>query len=343
VYSPALTDFTIMVEDTSYMFLTGPGIIKAVTGEDVTAEDLGGSWVHNARSGVSQFSAESDPAALSLVKLLLGYLPQNNTEDPPALAPYDDPYRQELSLDTFMPAEDTSPYDMRDILNLVVDSGSLLENHELYAPNAITAFARLDGNAVGIVANQPAVLSGALDLDSSDKISRFITICDMFNIPLVTFVDCPGYLPGVEQEYAGVIRHGAKIIYAYAQATVPKLSVITRKAIGGSYVAMSSKQMGNDIAFAWPSAQIAVMGAEGAAKLLFGKAIAASEDPAKAEAEFIADYKERLFNPYQAADVGQVDEVITPSETRLRLIRALEVLRTKVHTNIPKKHGLFPV
>jgi acetyl-CoA/propionyl-CoA carboxylase carboxyl transferase subunit len=343
VYSPALTDFTIMVEDTSYMFLTGPGIIKAVTGEDVTAEDLGGSWVHNARSGVSQFSAESDPAALSLVKLLLGYLPQNNTEDPPALAPYDDPFRQELSLDTFMPAEDTSPYDMRDILNLVVDSGSLLENHELYAPNAITAFARLDGNAVGIVANQPAVLSGALDLDSSDKISRFITICDMFNIPLVTFVDCPGYLPGVEQEYAGVIRHGAKIIYAYAQATVPKLSVITRKAIGGSYVAMSSKQMGNDIAFAWPSAQIAVMGAEGAAKLLFGKAIAASEDPAKAEAEFIADYKERLFNPYQAADVGQVDEVITPSETRLRLIRALEVLRTKVHTNIPKKHGLFPV
>jgi acetyl-CoA/propionyl-CoA carboxylase carboxyl transferase subunit len=343
VYSPALTDFTIMVEETSYMFLTGPAIIKAVTGEDVTAEDLGGSWVHNARSGVSQFSAESDTAALSLAKLLLGYLPQNNTEDPPALAPYDDPYRQELSLDTFMPAEDTSPYDMRDILNLVVDSGSLLENHEQYAPNAITAFARLDGNAVGIVANQPAVLSGALDLDSSDKISRFVRICDMFNIPVVTFVDCPGYLPGVEQEYAGVIRHGAKIIYGYAQATVPKLSVITRKAIGGSYVAMSSKQMGNDIAFAWPSAQIAVMGAEGAAKLLYGKAIAAADDPAKAEAEFIADYKERLFNPYQAADVGQVDEVIAPSETRLRLIRALEVLRTKVRTNLPKKHGLFPV
>lgn len=343
VYSPALTDFTIMVEHTSNMFLTGPNIIKAVTGEDVTAEDLGGSWVHNARSGVSQFSAESDVTALSLVKTLLSYLPQNFTEDPPSLAPYDDPARLEPSLDTFMPEEDNLPYDMRDILDLVVDSGSLLENHEQYAQNAITAFARLNGQAVGIVANQPAVLSGSLDLDSSDKISRFIRICDMFNIPLVTFVDCPGYLPGVDQEYNGVIRHGAKIIYAYAQATVPKLSVITRKAIGGSYVAMSSKQMGNDIAFAWPSAQIAVMGAEGAARLVHGKAIAAAADPKQAEAAFIADYKERLFNPYQAADVGQVDEVIEPSETRLRLIRALEVLRTKVHTNIPKKHGLFPV
>jgi len=343
VYSPALTDFTIMVEGTSNMFLTGPSIIKAVTGEEVTAEDLGGSWVHNARSGVAQFAAGSDAAALGLVKVLLGYLPQNNTEDPPALAPYDDPYRQELSLDTFMPVEDTMPYDMRDILNLIVDAGSLLENHEQFAPNAITAFGRLDGRAVGIVANQPAVLSGALDLDSSDKVSRFVSICDMFNIPVVTFVDCPGYLPGVDQEYQGVIRHGAKVIYAYAQATVPKLSVITRKAIGGSYVALSSKQMGNDIAFAWPTAQIAVMGAEGAARLLHRKEIAAAEDPEKAEAEFIADYKERLFNPYQAADVGQIDEVIEPSETRLRLIRALEVLRTKVHTNIPKKHGLFPV
>lgn len=343
VYSPALTDFTIMVERTSNMFLTGPAIIKAVTGEEVSAEDLGGSWVHNARSGVSQFSADSDVAALGLVKVLLGYLPQNNTEDPPALAPYDDPYRQEQSLDTFMPVEDTMPYDMRDILNLVVDAGSLLENHEQYAANAITAFARLDGHAVGIVANQPAVLSGALDLDSSDKISRFVRICDMYNIPVVTFVDCPGYLPGVDQEYAGVIRHGAKVIYAYAQASVPKLSVITRKAIGGSYVAMSSKQMGNDIAFAWPTAQIAVMGAEGAARLLHRKEIASAEDPAKVEADFIADYKDQLFNPYKAADVGQVDEVIEPSETRLRLIRALEVLRTKVHTNIPKKHGLFPV
>ena len=343
VYSPALTDFTIMVEHTSNMFLTGPGIIKAVTGEEVTAEDLGGAWVHNARSGVSQFSAETDQAAIGLAKLLLGYLPQNNTEDPPALTPYDDPARMDESLNTIMPTDDTLPYDMRDILELVFDAGSILENHEQFAPNAITAFARLDGNSVGVVANQPAVLSGSLDLDSSDKIARFVRICDMFNIPLVTFVDCPGYLHGVDQEHNGVIRHGAKIIYAFAQATVPKLSVITRKAIGGSYVAMSSKQMGNDIAFAWPSAQIAVMGAEGAARLLHSKAIAAAEDPAKAEDEFIREYKERLFNPYHAADVGQIDEVIEPRETRLRLIRALEVLRTKVHTNVPKKHGLFPV
>ncbi len=343
VYSPALTDFTIMVENTSNMFLTGPAIIKAVTGEEVTAEDLGGAWVHNARSGVSQFSADSDQAALGLVKLLLSYLPQNNTEDAPALTPYDDPGRMEEALNEIMPEQDNVPYDMLDILELVVDRGSLLQNHEQYAPNAITAFARFDGRSVGIVANQPAVLSGSLDLDSSDKISRFIRICDMFNIPLVTFVDCPGYLPGVDQEYNGVIRHGAKIIYAYAQATVPKLSVITRKAIGGSYVAMSSKQMGNDIAFAWPSAQIAVMGAEGAAKLLHSKALKEAADPVTAEREFIADYKERLFNPYHAADVGQIDEVIEPRETRLRLIRALEVLRTKVQTNVPKKHGLFPV
>ncbi|MEA5054214.1 MAG: acyl-CoA carboxylase subunit beta, partial [Propionicimonas sp.] len=343
VYSPALTDFTIMVDRTSNMFLTGPGIIKAVTGEEVTAEELGGSWVHNTRSGVSQFSADSDQAALSLVKLLLGYLPQNNTEDPPALTPYDDPARLAEELNTIMPQEDDVPYDMRHVLELVVDQGSLLESHEHYAANAITAFARLDGQSVGIVANQPAVLSGALDLDSSDKISRFVRICDMFNIPLVTFVDCPGYLPGVDQEYNGVIRHGAKIIYAYAQATVPKLSVITRKAIGGSYVAMSSKQMGNDIAFAWPTAQIAVMGPEGAARLLHGKEIAAADDPQAAEQEFIASYREQLFNPYHAADVGQVDEVIEPRETRLRLIRSLEVLRTKVQPVIAKKHGLFPV
>ena len=343
VYSPALTDFTIMVERTSNMFLTGPGIIKAVTGEEVTAEQLGGSWVHNARSGVSQFSVDNDEAALGLVKLLLGYLPQNNTEDPPALTPYDDPERMDETLNAIIPGEDNVPYDMRQVLELVFDRGSLLENHEHYATNAITAFARLDGQSVGVVANQPSAMSGALDLDSSDKIARFVRICDMFGIPVVTFVDCPGYLPGVDQEYNGVIRHGAKIIYAYAQASVPKLSVITRKAIGGSYVAMSSKQMGNDIAFAWPTAQIAVMGAEGAATLLHGKAIAAADDPAAAEREFVAAYKEQLFNPYHAADTGQVDEVIEPRETRPRLIRALEVLRTKVQPRVAKKHGLFPV
>ena len=342
VYSPALTDFTIMVEHTSNMFLTGPGIIKAVTGEDVTAENLGGAWVHNTRSGVSQFSVENDHDAIGLAKQLLGYLPQNNTEDPPALTPHDDPARMDEALNKIIPEHDNVPYDIRDVLELVFDTGGLLENHRDYAPNAVTAFARLDGQSVGVVANQPIVRSGALDLDSSDKIARFVSICDMFNIPVVTFVDCPGYLPGVDQEYNGVIRHGAKIIYAYASATVPKLSVITRKAIGGSYVAMSSRQMGNDIAFAWPTAQIAVMGAEGAAKLLHGKAIAAADDPETAEQEFIANYREQLFNPYHAANVGQIDEVIEPRETRPRLIRALEVMRTKVRTNLPKKHGLFP-
>ena len=343
VYSPALTDFTIMVEQTSNMFLTGPGIIKAVTGEDVTAEDLGGSWVHMQRSGVAQFATASDQAALGLVKLLLGYLPQNNLEDPPALTPYDSSERLDDVLNEIMPEQDDYAYDVRDVLRVIFDRDSLLENHEAYARNAVTAFARLNGQSVGIVANQPAVMSGALDLDSSDKIARFVRICDAFNIPLVTFVDCPGYLPGVDQEYNGVIRHGAKIIYAYSQASVPKLSVITRKAIGGSYVAMSSKQMGNDIAFAWPTAQIAVMGAEGAAQLLHGKAIAAAKDPAKVEQEFIDDYRQHLLNPYVAVDLGQVDEVIEPRETRLRLIQALEVLRTKVQPTIAKKHGLFPV
>jgi acetyl-CoA/propionyl-CoA carboxylase carboxyl transferase subunit len=232
---------------------------------------------------------------------------------------------------------------MRRLLDLVVDRDSILEVSEAYARNAITAFGRLDGHSVGLVANQPLQLSGALDIDSSDKIARFVRLCDAYNLPVITFVDCPGYLPGVDQEYSGVIRHGAKVIYAYAQATVPKLSVVTRKAIGGSYVAMSSKQMGNDIAFAWPTAQIAVMGAEGASRLLNRRALAEAADPAAAQAAFIAGYKEKFFNPYHAADVGQIDEVIEPRETRIRLIRALEVLRTKVQTSIAKKHGLFPV
>ena len=343
VYSPALTDFTIMVDHTSNMFLTGPEIIKAVTAEDVTAEDLGGAWVHNTRSGVAHFTAANEQAALQLTKLLLSYLPQNNQEDPAPLTPYDSPDRMEDELNGIIPVDDTTAYDMRRVLELIFDPGSILEVHEQYATNALVAFARLDGQSVGIVANQPAVMSGCLDIDSSDKISRFIRICDMFNVPLITFVDCPGFLPGVAQEYNGVIRHGAKIIYSYSQATVPKLSIVTRKAIGGSYVAMSSKQMGNDIAFAWPTAQIAVMGPEGAARLLNRRAIAEAEDPKAAEAAFVAEYRETFFNPYRAADEGQIDEVIEPRETRPRLIRALEVLRTKVQTNIPKKHGLFPV
>jgi acetyl-CoA/propionyl-CoA carboxylase carboxyl transferase subunit len=343
VYSPALTDFVVMVAGTSNMFLTGPEIIRSVTGEDVSTEDLGGAWLHTSRSGVAHFEVETDQAALSLAKLLLSYLPQNNAEDAPRLAAYDDTFRVEDELNRIVPEDDDLPYDMRRLLDLVVDRDSILEVSEAYARNAITAFGQLDGHSVGLVANQPLQLSGALDIDSSDKIARFVRLCDAYNLPVITFVDCPGYLPGVDQEYSGVIRHGAKVIYAYAQATVPKLSVVTRKAIGGSYVAMSSKQMGNDIAFAWPTAQIAVMGAEGASRLLNRRALAEAADPVAAQAAFIAEYKEKFFNPYHAADVGQIDEVIEPRETRIRLIRALEVLRTKVQTSIAKKHGLFPV
>ena len=343
VYSPALTDITIMVDQTSHMFLTGPGIIKTVTGEDVTTEELGGAYIHNVTSGVAQLIADDEQHALSLTKALLGYLPQNNAEDPPQLEPYDPADRMDEALNAIVPEDDRMAYDMRHVLDLVFDRASLFELHRDFAPNALVGFARLDGGSVGFVANQPLALSGCLDIDASDKIARHITLCDQFNIPLVTFVDCPGYLPGVEQEHHGVIRHGAKIIYAYCQATVPKISIVTRKAMGGSYVALSSRQMNNDVAYAWPSAQIAVMGAEGAARLLHHRAISAADDPAAEEARFIAEYKEKFFTPYQAADVGQIDEVIEPRETRTRLIRALEVLRTKVSQDVPKKHGLFPV
>ncbi len=343
VYSPALTDITIMVDQTSNMFLTGPDIIRTVTGEEVSAEDLGGAYVHNVTSGVAQLIADDEQHALSLTKALLGYLPQNNAEDPPQLEPYDPTDRMDEALNTVVPQDDRTAYDMRQVLEHVFDHGSVFELHRDFAPNALAGFARLDGASVGFIANQPLALSGCLDIDASDKIARHITLCDQFNIPVITFVDCPGYLPGVEQEHRGVIRHGAKIIYAYCQATVPKISIVTRKAMGGSYVALSSRQMNNDVAYAWPSAQIAVMGAEGAARLLHRRAIDAADDPAAEEARFIAEYKEKFFNPYQAADVGQIDEVIEPRETRTRLIRALEVLRTKVSHSVPKKHGLFPV
>jgi len=343
VYSPALTDVTIMVDQTSNMFLTGPDIIRTVTGEDVSAEELGGAMIHNSMSGVAQLIADNEQHALGLTKTLLSYLPQNNTEDAPSLQPYDPADRMDETLNTIVPNDDRMAYDMRDVLARIFDRDSIFELHRDWAANALVGFARLDGMSVGYIANQPLVMSGCLDINSSDKISRHITLCDQFNIPLITFVDCPGYLPGVEQEYNGVIRHGAKIIYAYCQATVPKISLVTRKAYGGSYVALSSKQMNNDVAFAWPSAQIAVMGAEGAARLLNRRAIEAAADPKAEEARFIAEYKEKFFNPYQAADVGQIDEVIEPRETRPRLIRALEVLRTKLSVSIPKKHWLFPV
>jgi acetyl-CoA carboxylase carboxyltransferase component len=342
VYSPALTDFVVMARGTSSMFLTGPDVVEAVTGEQVTIEELGGPDVHEARSGVAHLVADSERQALELVKLLLGYLPQNNNEDPPQIAPYDPPDRADEALNSVVPDDETETYDVREVLDRVFDTESFLEIQPAYAPNAVTGFARLDGFAVGIVANQPSVMAGVLDIDSSDKIARFIRICDVYNIPIVTFVDCPGFLPGVDQEYGGVIRHGAKIIYAYCEATVPKISIVTRKAMGGAYVAMSSRQMRTDVAFAWPGAQIAVMGADAAVRILYRREIRDADDPVAEERKHTERYRAAFYNPYRAADVGQIDEVIEPRETRQRLVRALELLRTKVQQNPPKKHGLFP-
>jgi acetyl-CoA carboxylase carboxyltransferase component len=341
VYSPALTDFVIMIDD-SFMFLTGPDVIKAVTGEDVTALTLGGAGVHTTRSGVAHLAAPTEVAGLTLAKLLLSYLPQNNNEDPPQVTPDDPTNRMDEALNSLIPRDENEPYDVRDALAMVFDRDSFLEIQPHFAANAVVGFTRLDGYSVGVVANQPAFMSGALNIDASDKIARFIRICDAYNIPIVTFIDCPGFLPGTDQEYGGVIRHGAKIIYAYCESTVPKISVVTRKAMGGAYVAMSSKQMRTDLAFAWPTAQIAVMGAEPAVRVLYRDEVSGAADPAARERELIADYRERFFNPYRAADVGQIDEVIEPRETRPRLARALEVLRTKVQQNPPKKHGLSP-
>jgi acetyl-CoA carboxylase carboxyltransferase component len=343
VYSPALTDFVIMTERNSFMFITGPEVIKAVTGEQVTADDLGGPVVHNSRSGVAHLMAESEPRAIELVKLLLSYLPQNNTEEPPQVRPHDLPDRMDERLNTIVPAAENEPYDMREVIEAVFDRDSFLEIHPYFARNVLVGFARLDGYCAGIVANQPSHLAGALDIDSSDKIARFVSTCDAFNIPIVTFVDTPGYLPGVDQEHYGIIRHGSKIIYAFCQATVPKITIVTRKAIGGAYVAMCSKQMRSDLAFAWPTAQIAVMGATGAVRVLRRKELSGTEDAAGREKEFVAEYHDRFMNPYMAADTGQIDEVIEPRETRPRLVRALEVLRTKVQQNPPKKHGIIPM
>ena len=341
VYSPALTDFVIMAGG-SYMFLTGPDVIKAVTGEDVTAQTLGGAEVHTSRSGVAHLDTADESSAIEMAKRLLGYLPQNNNEDPPQIQPYDPRDRMDESLNTLIPRREDEPYDMRDVIGSVFDRESFLEIHPNFAPNAVVGFARLDGYSVGVVANQPAYMSGALNIDASDKIARFIRTCDAYNIPLVTLVDTPGFLPGIDQEYGGVIRHGAKIIYAYCESTIPKISVVTRKAMGGAYVAMGSKQMRNDLAFAWPTAQIAVMGAEPAVRVLYRDEVKSAADPAAKERELLAYFREKFFNPYRAADVGQIDEVIEPRETRPRLIRALEILRTKVQQNPPKKHGLFP-
>lgn len=343
VYSPGLTDFIIMTEGISHMFITGPEVIKAVTGEEVDFETLGGAQTHAAVSGVAHLVAADEEEALALVRTLLSYLPSNNVESPPRLAPTDDPARADAALDDLVPSQGNLPYDMHQAIAGIVDLGSFFEIHARFAPNAIVGFARLNGEVVGIVANQPAHLAGVLDIDASDKISRFVRFCDAFNIPIVTLVDCPGFMPGAEQERGGIIRHGAKIVYAYSEATVPKICVVTRKAYGGAYIVMSSKYIRTDMVYAWPTAEIAVMGAEGAVNILYRKQLAQAGDAEEARARFIAEFQQRFGSPYAAAASGHVDQVILPSETRARLIAALDFLRDKQASPLPKKHGLMPV
>ena len=343
VYSPAITDFNIMVKDTSYMFITGPDVIKTVTHEDVTKEELGGALTHNRVSGVAHFAAEGDEHALSLVRELLSFIPSNNMDDPPRLNVSDSPERVDEALNSIVPEASNLPYDIRDCIHSVVDDRYFFEVHQLYAPNIVVGFARLAGRPVGIVANQPAYLAGVLDIDASVKAARFVRFCDCFNIPLITFEDVPGFLPGVAQEHGGIIRHGAKLLYAFAEATVPKITVITRKAYGGAYCVMASKHIRADINFAWPTAEIAVMGAEGAVGVLYRREISEAEDQDAARRARVSEFEEKFANPYIAAERGFIDEVIEPAETRPKLIRALEILENKRDTNPPKKHGNIPL
>jgi len=343
VYSPAITDFTVMVEGTSYMFVTGPAVVRAVTHEDVDAERLGGATTHTTRSGVAHFAAHDEATALDLTRRLLGHLPQNNLGDPPRRATQDSRDRRDTALDTIVPDDPQKPYDMHRVISAVVDDAEFLEVQPGWAQNIIVGFGRLDGRTVGIVAQQPAVLAGALDIDASNKAARFVRTCDCFNVPLVTFVDVPGFLPGVGQEHGGIIRHGAKLLFAYCEATVPKVTVITRKAYGGAYDVMSSKHVRADMNFAWPTAEIAVMGAEGAVNVIFKDRIEAAADAAAERERLVADYEEQFANPYIAASRGYVDDVIRPSETRPRLIAALEMLADKRDTNPRKKHGNIPL
>jgi propionyl-CoA carboxylase beta chain len=342
VYSPAITDFVFMVEATSHMFITGPDVIKTVTHEQVTKEELGGAAAH-VRSGVAHRAFADEPACLEGLRTLLGFLPQNNREDPPRLPTRDRADRADAELDALVPTEPNKPYDMHTILSRVVDDGAMFEIQPEHARNIICAFARLDGRPVGLVANQPAHLAGCLDIDASVKAARFVRFCDCFNIPLVTFVDVPGFLPGTAQEWGGIIRHGAKLLYAFAEATVPKLTVITRKAYGGAYDVMSSKHIRGDLSFAYPSAEIAVMGPEAAVGIVFRAELAAASDPAAARAAYLAEYKEKFANPYVAASLGYVDEVIRPRDTRAKLCRALAALGNKRDVNPPKKHGNIPL
>jgi acetyl-CoA carboxylase carboxyltransferase component len=343
VYSPAITDFTFMVKDTAHMFITGPDVIKTVTGEDVTMEELGGAMTHHTKSGVASFVGEDDEDVLMRVRYLLSFLPSNNLEDPPAYASTDDPERTDKGLADLMPDSSKDVYDMHEVIRYVVDDGEFLEVFPLWADNVVTGFARLDGRSIGVVANQPKRLAGTLDIDAAEKASRFVRFCDAFNIPLLTFVDVPGFLPGTQQEYHGIIRHGAKLLYAFAEATVPRMTVITRKAYGGAYLVMNSKHLRSDVSFAWPTAEIAVMGAEGAVNIVFRKEIEKAADPEAKRQQLIREYREKFSTPYSAAERGFIDDVIDPAETRPRLIKALRMLSTKRESVPARKHGNIPL
>jgi acetyl-CoA carboxylase carboxyltransferase component len=343
VYSPALTDFIVMVRNSSYMFVTGPEVVKTVTHEEVSFEELGGASVHSEVSGVCHLAVDSEADALYVIRKLLAYMPQNNMEDAPFVPNGDDPLRMEEALDSLVPDDPGKPYDIKDVIRLIVDEGAFFEIHETYAANIVVGFARLGGHSIGIIANQPAVLAGVLDINSSEKAARFVRFCDAFNIPIVTFVDVPGFLPGTGQEHGGIIRSGAKLLYAYCEATVPKLTVVTRKAYGGAYDVMSSKHIRGDVNLAWPSAQIAVMGPDGAVNIIFRKELAQAEDPVQRKAELVAEYRKKFANPYIAASRGYIDDIIEPRETRPRLINALEMLSNKRDSNPPRKHGCIPL
>jgi propionyl-CoA carboxylase beta chain len=343
VYSPAITDFNVMVKHTSYMFITGPEVIRAVTHEEVSKEELGGADTHNRISGVAHFDAESDEHALQLVRELISYLPSNNLEEAPRRPTSDSADRRDERLNEIVPEASNQPYDIRDVIHAVIDDGLFFEVHEFYAPNIVVGFARMDGRSVGIVANQPAYLAGVLDIDASVKAARFVRFCDCFNVPLIVFEDVPGFLPGVRQEHGGIIRHGAKLLYAFAEATVPKITVITRKAYGGAYCVMASKHIRTDINFAWPSAEIAVMGAGGAVEVLYRREIKEAADQESAKRLRVSEFEEKFANPYVAAERGFIDEIIEPADTRPKLIRALALLENKRDTNPPKKHGNIPL
>lgn len=343
VYSPGLTDFVIMTEESSHMFITGPKVIETVTGEKVDMETLGGAHVHSSISGVAHFSASDEEQALHMTRKLLSYLPANNQEPAPSKKPGDDPWRMDDALNTLIPLDPTEPYDMKQVIEHIFDSESFFEVHENFAPNAIVGFARLHGQSVGVVASQPMQMAGVLDIDSSDKIARFIRFCDAFNIPLISLVDTPGFMPGVKEEYGGIIRHGAKIVYAYSEATVPKIAVITRKAYGGAYIVMSSKHIHTDLVYGWPTAEIAVMGADGAVNILYSKELKDAEDADEKKAKLVNEFKEKFSSPYTAAASGHINDVILPAETRPKLIAALELLRDKRKTGPKKKHGNMPL